>query len=115
MLHKVSNSRTGNGTFYVGTNLRGRIHAVKVEADSDATDEWDLTMTGNETEVPIMAETTIDNNATSWFYPRVMAIANEAGSAFMGADIYAYDESLKCVVAGTAAGVITVTVFYEPM
>lgn len=116
MIQSVSETFTGNGTNYIGSRLRGRIHAVKVVADSNVTDSFDLTLSGETTAVPILLDESVANNATTWFYPRVLGTKNTDGSAFTDAfvDIYVLNERITCVTANAGTtGIITVTVFYE--
>ena len=116
MIHSASETFAGNGTNYVGSRLRGRVHAVKVVADSSVTDNFDLTLTGETTEVPILVDATVAKTATTWFYPRVIPNKNTDGSAFTDAtaDIHVLNERIKVVAANAGAtGVITVTVFFD--
>jgi hypothetical protein len=58
---------------------------------------------------------TIANNSTVWWHPRAFATQNTDGvdgtDAFV--EIPVFNESIKCVIANTAAGVITVRVIYD--
>ena len=112
----VSLTFVGNGTNTIGSRLLGRIHAVKVVADSNVTNAFDITLSGTTTEVPILVDESITNNTTTWFYPRAFPNQNTDGAAEADATeaIYVVNESITCVTANAGAtGVITVTVFYE--
>ena len=116
MIQTVSLSFIGNGTNYIGSRLRGTIHAVKVVADSNVTDNFDIALTGGTTGVPILTDITVGNNTTTWFYPRVIPNQNTDGSAFTdaAADIRVLNERIKYVTANAGTtGVITVTIFYD--
>lgn len=116
MITSVANSIVGNGTMYIGSRLRGRIHAIKVVADSNVTNSFDITLSGTTTAVPILIDTTVSNNATTWWYPRVIPDKNTDGSAFTDAttDIYVLNESITSVTANAGTtGTITVTVYYD--
>jgi len=117
MLHQiVSETFTGNGTNYIGTRLRGKILAVKAVADSNVTNNWDLTLTGETTGIPILIDETVGNNATTWWHVRQLVANGVDGSA--GTDAFAcipvVNERIKCVTANAGTtGEITVSVIYE--
>ncbi len=115
MIFSVSNTVTPNGTTQIGSRLRGRILAVKVVADAAATDNFDMTLTGNTTGIPILLDITVTKTATTWWHPRAFATQNTDGVAATDAfvQIPVFNESIKCVIANTAAGVIVVTVYYD--
>jgi len=116
MIQSVAKTFTGNGTNYIGSKLRGRILAVGVEADSDVTNSFDLTLTGETTAMPILVDTTVANNATTWFHPRAFATQNTDGAASTDAfvEIPVFQERIKCVTANAGTtGEITVTVLYD--
>ena len=116
MIKSVSIGFTTNGTVYLGTTIRGRVQAVKIVADSDLTNSFDLTMTGETSGVPILTDTTVSSNATTWWYPRALAADNLDGSASTDAfcDICVYEERIKAVLANAGTGVGTITVYYFP-
>ncbi len=116
MMMSVSLTFTGNGTNTIGSRLLGRIHAVKVVADAAVTNAFDITLSGETTAVPILVDASVDNNATTWFYPRAFPNQNTDGAAEADATeaIYVVNEAITCVTAAAGTtGVITVTVFYE--
>ena len=115
MISYVSTAGVGNGTYYVGSRLRGRIHAIKIVAAA-VTASWEIAITGETTGVPILTKTDMSASATTWLYPRVIPNKHTDGAAFTDstADIYVVNERIACVV--TAAGTteaITITVFYD--
>jgi|GEM_PF-3107554 len=116
MITSVAKTFTGNGTNYIGSRIRGRIHAVKVVADANVTNSFDIALTGETTEVPMLVDASVANDATTWFYPRAIPNKRADGTSFTDAavDIYVLNERIKCVtaLAGTT-GIITVTVFYD--
>jgi hypothetical protein len=116
MLQTVSKSLTGNGTTYIGTRLRGRILAIKVVADSDVTNNWDLDLTGETTGITIFSHDNVPNNATTWYFPR--QLADDSGDESAATDAYVeipvVTERIKCVAANAGAtGSITVTVIID--
>lgn len=114
MIQSVSATVTPNGTTQIGSRIRGRILAVKVVSDSTATTAFDMTLTGNTTGIPILTDITIANNSTIWWHPRALSSKHSDGSAATEyVMIPILNESIKCVIANTAAGVITVTVLYD--
>ena len=115
MIQSVSAVVTPNATTQIGSRIRGRILAVKVVSDAAATTAFDMTLTGNTTGIPILTDITIANNVTVWWHPRALASVHTSGadSAITEVQIPVFNESIKCVIANTAAGVITVTVIYD--
>jgi len=116
MLQTVSETFTGNGTNYIGTRLRGTILAVKAVADSNVTNSWDLTLTGETTGIPILVDASVSNNATTWWHVRQLAADGADGGA--GTDAFVcipvVNERIQCVSANAGTtGVITVTVIYD--
>ena len=81
MIQAVSKTFVGNGTNIIGSNLRGKLLAVKTVADSSVTNNWDIALTGETTGIPILTDTAIGNNATEWFHPRALASKVADGSA----------------------------------
>lgn len=116
MISSVSLTFVGNGTNAIGSQLRGRIHAVKVVADANVTNAFDITLSGATTGVPILLDESVANSATTWFYPRAFPNQNTDGAAEADATeaIYVLNEAITCVTANAGTtGTITVTVFYE--
>ena len=116
MIHSVSIGFTTSETVYLGSRIRGRIQAVKVVADSSLTNSFDLTLTGETSGVPILTDTTVSSNATTWWYPRALAADSSDGSASTDAfwDICVYEERIKAVIANAGTGVGTITVYFFP-
>lgn len=115
MIQSVTNSRTGNGTMYLGTRIRGRILAVKVVAGA-VTASFDLTLTGETTGIPILIDLTATESATTWYHPRQLATKGADGAAATDAfvEIPVFNERISCVLAnaGTTKDV-AVTVIYD--
>lgn len=116
MIHSVSHSFTGNSTGNIGSKIRGRILAIKVVADANATNNFDLTLTGGDTGIPILTDTTVANNATTWFHPRALATKHTDGSdatdAFVEIPVVNEPVAVTIANAGTT-GIITITVIYD--
>ena len=116
MIQTISKTFTGNGTNTIGSNIHGRILAVKAVADSNVTNSWDLTLTGATTGIPILVDATVSNNATTWWHPRQLATDGADGSAATDAfvEIPIANEAITCVSANAGTtGEITVTVIYN--
>lgn len=116
MIHSVSKSTTGNSTGNIGSNLRGRLIAVKLVADSNVTNNWDIVLAGANSGVPIMTDAAVANNATEWTYPR--ALVNKVADGSAGTDAFTeiplLDEPVAFTItnAGTT-GIITITLVYD--
>jgi hypothetical protein len=114
MIHEVSASivtaADGSATVYLGTRLRGRVHAIKYMPGTIDTGA-DLTITGETTAVPILVKANA-GTANVFYYPRVIPNKNTDGTAFtdVAADIRVLNERIKVVVAqggDTLTGTIT--------
>jgi len=116
MLQTVSKSFVGNGTNTIGSRLRGRILAVKVVADNAVTNNFDITLTGSVTGIPILLDASVANNATTWFHPRSLVAKEADGAAATDAfvEIPVVNEAITCLTANAGTtGTITVTVIYD--
>ncbi len=115
MIQSVTKTRTGNGTMYLGSRLRGRILAVKVVAGA-VTASSDLTITGETTGIPILIDLTVTASTTSWYHPRAFATQNTDGAAATDAfvEIPVLNERIKCVIANAGTTYdVAVTVTYD--
>lgn len=117
MIHKiVSETFTGNGTNYIGTKIRGKILAVKVVADNSVTDNFDITLTGETTAIPILVDATVTKNTTTWWHVRQLTANGADGGSATDAwsKIPIVGERIKCVTANAGTtGEITVSVICE--
>lgn len=116
MIQSVSVAFSGDATYYLGTRLRGRILAVKVVADSTGSDDFDMTLTGETTGIPILIDLTTKETATTWYHPRALATVHSTGavSAIVAVEIPVLNERIKCVIANTGGAKLgTVTVIYD--
>ena len=116
MIHSVSKSFTGNSTDNIGSNIRGRILAVKAVADSNVTNAYDIALTGGTTGIPILTDTTVANNSTVWWHPRALASKHSDGADATDffAEIPVVDEPIACTIANAGTtGIITITVIYD--
>lgn len=101
MLHKVSATITtasdGSATVYLGSKLRGRVHAIKYTAGT-LDSGTDLVISGETTGVAILTDSPA---ASEWFYPRAFANAVTTGAAGSTAqeDVHVFNERIKVVVA----------------
>lgn len=115
MIQSISKTQTGNGTFYLGSKLRGRIHSVKIVAGA-VTASWILTMTGETSEVPILYDDDLGASTTTWRYPREIPhkVSDGAVHTNVSVPVCVLNERIKCVIAsaGTAKDV-TITVTYD--
>lgn len=116
MIHSVSKTTTGNSTGNIGSNLRGKLIAVKVVADANVTNNWDLVLAGATSGVPIVTNAAVANNATTWMYPRALAnkVADAAAATDFFVEIPLLDEPVAFTItnAGTT-GIITLTLVYD--
>jgi hypothetical protein len=116
MIQSVSKQFVGNGTYTIGSRLRGRILAVKAVSDSDVTNAWDIALTGAETGIPILTDTSVANNDTVWWHPRALVAKQADGAAATDAfvEIPVVNEAITCVIANAGTtGIGTVTVIYD--
>ena len=116
MIHSASVTFVGNGTNNLGSKIRGRVLAVKAVADSAVTNNWDLTLTGANTGIPILVDESVANNATTWWHPRQLATKGVDGTAATDAfvEIPVANEPIQCVSANAGTtGTITVTVIFD--
>ncbi len=119
MIQKVSGTiliPAGETTveLYLGTTVTGRIHAIKYEPGTLATGA-DLTITGEDTEVPILIKANA-GTSTVWWYPRAFPNQNTDAAAETDAreDIHVLDEQIKVAVAqAVAAQTGTITVYFD--
>lgn len=101
MLHKVTATITtdadGAATVYLGSKLRGRVHAIKYTAGT-LDSGTDLVITGETTGVAILTDSP---SGSEWFYPRAFANAVTTGAAGTAAqeDVHVLNERIKVVVA----------------
>lgn len=109
----ITTDASGDATVYLGSVIRGRVHAIKYAPGTLDTGA-DLTITGETTGVPILVKANA-GTSTVWYYPRVIPNKNTDGSAFtdVAEKIQLLEERIKVVVAqgGNAlTGAITVYV-----
>jgi hypothetical protein len=101
MIHQVSATITvdasGDATVYLGSKLRGRVHAIKYTAGTlDA--GTDLVITGETTGVAILTDSPA---ASEWYYPRAFpnAVTTGAAGTVPSEDVHVFQERIKVVVA----------------
>ena len=101
MIFEVSASITtdaaGAATVYLGSRLRGRVHAIKyTKGTLDA--GTDLVITGETTGVAILTDSPA---ASEWFYPRAFPnkVTDGAAGTVPSEDVYVVNERIKVVVA----------------
>lgn len=101
MLHHftatITTDSDGNATVYLGSTIRGRVHAIKyTKGTLDA--GTDLVITGETTGVAILTDSPSDS---AWFYPR--AFPNKVTDGDAGTvpseDVHVFNERIKVVVA----------------
>jgi hypothetical protein len=116
MIQTVSKTTTGNSTGNIGSNIRGKLLAVKVTSDSNATNAFDIVLAGANSGVPILTDTTIANNSSVWWHPRALAskVADGADATDFFVEIPIQDEPVAFTItnAGTT-GIITITLVYD--
>jgi hypothetical protein len=103
MIHEVSTAiatiADGSATVFLGSKLRGSVHAIKYTPGTIATGA-DLTITGETTGVLILVQANAGTTEV-WFYPRAFPNQNTDGAAEADAreDIHVFKERIKVVVA----------------
>lgn len=110
----ITTDASGDATVYLGTRLRGRVHAIKYTPGTLATGA-DLAITGEDTGVPILTQSNAGTSAL-WKYPRALANKHTDGSAATDAfaDVHVFKERIKVVVAqGGNVGVGSIDVFID--
>jgi len=118
MIYEVSATITtaadGTATVYLGTRLRGRVHAIKYAPGTLDTGA-DLTITGETTGVAILTKANA-GTSTVWYYPR--AFPNQVTDGTAGAtpseDVHVVNERIMvAVVQGGATLTGTITVYID--
>ncbi len=101
MINKVTATITtdadGAATVYLGSRLRGRVHAIKyTKGTLDA--GTDLVITGEDTGVAILTDSPSGNE---WFYPRAFpnAVTTGAAGTVPSEAVHVLNERIKVVVA----------------
>ena len=101
MIQKVTAAITtaadGSATVYLGSRLRGRVHAIKFTIGT-LDNTVDLVITGEDTGVAILTDSPA---ASEWFYPRAFpnAVTTGAAGAVASEDVHVLNERIKVVVA----------------
>jgi hypothetical protein len=116
MLHKVSaaivTAADGTATVYLGSRLRGRVHAIQyVKGSLDG--GTDIVVTGETTGVAILTDSP---GANEWLYPR--AFPNQATDGAAGTvateAIHVLNERIQvAVVQGGNGGVGSISAFID--
>lgn len=116
MLEKVTADITtdasGDAIVYLGSRLRGRVHAIKYTKGS-LDSGTDLVITGETTGVAILTDSPSD---TEWYYPRAFpnAVTTGAAGAVASEDVHVLNERIKVVVAqGGNAGVGSIEAYID--
>lgn len=110
----ITTDASGDATVYIGSNLRGRVHALKYAPGTIDTG-GDLTITGERTGVPILTKADC-GTATVFYYPRALVTEAPDGTAGTDAfaDILVIEERIKVVVAqGGATKTGTITAYID--
>ena len=68
MIHSTTVTITGADTGYLGSKIRGRILAIKSDADLNAA--YTVAITGSTSGIPILAAAAVSHNSVTWFHPR---------------------------------------------
>jgi hypothetical protein len=93
----ITTDASGDATVYLGTKLKGRVHAIKYTKGT-LDSGTDLVITGETTGVAILTDSP---SASEWFYPRAFPNAVTTGAAGTVAteDVHVLNERIKVVVA----------------
>jgi hypothetical protein len=93
----ITTASDGSATVYLGSRLRGRVHAIKYIAGT-LDSGTDLVITGETTGVAILTDSPA---ASEWYYPR--AFPNKVTDGDAGTvpseDVHVLNERIKVVVA----------------
>lgn len=101
MIHKVEASivtiADGSATVYLGSRLRGRVHAIQYTAGT-LENTTDLVITGETTGVSILTDSPA---GSEWYYPRAFPnkVTDGAAGTVPSEDVHVYLERIKVVVA----------------
>ena len=116
MLSKVTATITtdasGDATVYLGSRLRGRVHAIKYTAGT-LDSGTDLVITGETTGVAILTDSPA---TTEWYYPRAFpnAVTTGAAGTIAAEDVHVLNERIKVVVAqGGNVGVGSIEAYID--
>jgi hypothetical protein len=93
----ITVNSSGDATVYVGSRLRGRVHAIKYTAGTlDA--GTDLVITGETTGVAILTDSPA---ASEWYYPRAFPnkVTDGAAGTVQSEAVEVFNERIKVVVA----------------
>ena len=103
---------SGDATVYLGSKLRGRVHAIKyTKGTLDV--GTDLVITGETTGVAILTDSPANDE---WFYPRAFtnAVTTGAAGTIAAEDVHVFQERIKVVVAqGGNAGSGSIDIFID--
>jgi hypothetical protein len=113
MIQSASVTITGAATGYVGTRIRGRILAIKSDADLNAA--YTVAITGETTGILILNAAAVSHNSVTWFHPRAYASQQPDGAVSTDAfvEIPVLNERIKIVTSVAATGTVTFTVLYD--
>lgn len=109
----ITTDGSGDATVYLGSEIRGRILAIKYEPgtlDNGA----DLAFTGETSEQPVLTKANAGGSDV-WYYPLAPAnkMADGSASSLTEVELWLYKERLKLVVAqggDTKEGTVTLWV-----
>jgi len=97
----ITTNGSGAATVYFGSSITGRVVAIKYEpGSSQLATGSDLTITGETSEIPILAKTDA-GTSTVWYFPKTKVSESADASAATDAftDVYVFAERIKLVVA----------------
>ena len=112
MIQSTTLTLTGAATGYLGSRLRGRVLAIKSDADLNAA--YTVAITGETSGIPILAAAAVSHNSVTWFFPFVEANQNTDGAA-SGSFIYIplLNERIKVITSIAASGTVTFTLYWD--
>jgi hypothetical protein len=93
----ITTASDGSATVYLGSRLRGRVHAIKYIAGT-LDSGTDLVLTGETTGVAILTDSPA---ASEWYYPRAFPnkVTDGAAGTVPSEDVHVLNERIKVVVA----------------
>ena len=112
----LTTNSAGAAQGFIKNQVAGRVVAVKVVAASDVTASFEIDVTGETSESPILVDDSGTENATTWYYPLVVATKAADGAASTLSEVppFVVEENIQVdIAAGGDTKVVTVTVYVD--
>lgn len=112
----LTTASDGTAQGFITNQIPGRIAGVKVVAASDVTASFEIDITGEKSGSPILVDDSGTENATTWYYPLVVATKAADGDASVLSEVppFVIEERIQVdIAAGGDTKVVTVTVYVD--